>query len=124
MSGGAELGLGGLTGATNIFFSFAVFAIYILYVAKHRKIDELSRRFILAGFFFGIHELTFFLGDPFVYELTKMLFFMVLFYSFLSVVTQNMGLKRELDEQKERNAKLKERAEEIAKSWLAEKMEK
>jgi Ca2+/Na+ antiporter len=115
---------GGLTGATNIFFTFVVFALYILYVVRHRKIDELSRRFILAGFFFGVHELTFFLGDPFVYELTKMLFFMALFYSFLSVVTQNMSLKKELDEQKERNAKLKERAEEISKSWLAEKRQK
>jgi Ca2+/Na+ antiporter len=86
--------------------------------------DELSRRFLLAGFFFAVHELTFFLGDDFVYELTKMLFFVTLFYSLLFVVTQNSNLQKELEDQKARNKKLKEMTEEITQSWLEEKEER
>lgn len=110
-----------IAGALNIVFTIAVFVIYFYYIAAHKSLDELSRRFLLSGFFFVIHELTFFLGDAFVYELTKVLFFISLFYSLLFVVTQNQDLKKELAEQKARNERLKETTEEIAESWLAEK---
>jgi heme exporter protein D len=114
----------GLIRITKIVFTLIVLALYVLYVLRHRRLDELSRRFLLSGFFFGIHELTFFMGDAFIYELTKMLFFISLFYSLLFIVRQNTNLKKELEEQKARNKKLKERTEEIAESWLAEKKDK
>lgn len=112
-----------IIGITNVVFSITVIALLFYYIIGHKTIDELSRRFLLAGFFFGVHELTFFLGDDFIYELTKMLFFLSLFYSLLYVVTQNSDLRKELDEQKARNKKLKELTEEISASWLAEKKE-
>jgi hypothetical protein len=112
-----------IAGITNAVFSLAVFALYFYYILVHKKVDELSRRFLLAGFFFCIHELTFFLGNDFVYELTKMLFFMALFYSLVFVVTKNADLKKELEEQKERNDKLKKSVEEISEAWLLEKTE-
>ncbi len=108
---------------TEIVFTVIVIALYVAYVLKHRKLDELSRRFLFAGFFFGIHELTFFVGDAFIYELTKMLFFITLFYSLAFVVTQNSTLQKELGKQKERNTKLRKITEEITQSWLAEKEE-
>lgn len=115
---------GAIVGITNVAFSLGILAILIYYIVVHRTMDELSRRFLLAGFFFGVHELTFFLGDAFVYELTKMLFFVALFYSLISVVTQNLTLKKELGEQRARNKELKKMAEEISESWLAEKDER
>ena len=114
----------GLIRITEIVFTVIVITVYVVYVLKHRKLDELSRRFLFAGFFFGIHELTFFLENALLYELTKMLFFITLFYSLAFVVTQNLTLQKELDKQKERNTKLRKITEEITQSWLAEKEER
>jgi hypothetical protein len=117
------LAFSSLIGITNTAFTILVVVLYVAYVLRHKTLDELSRRLLFSGFFFAIHELTYFLGNPFVYEMTKMLFFLVLFYSLHFVVTENMALRTELDEQKVRNTKLKELTEEISESWLEEKKE-
>jgi hypothetical protein len=104
------LAFSSLIGITNTAFTILVVVLYV-------------RRLLFSGFFFAIHELTYFLGNPFVYEMTKMLFFLMLFYSLHFVVTENTTLRMELDEQKVRNIKLKELTEEISESWLEEKKE-
>lgn len=111
----------GIIGTMNIGLGLTVLIIMLYYFMTHKTLDELSRRLLLTGFFFGIHELTFFLGDSFVYELTKILFFITLFYSLIFLIRHNAILKERLEEQKVRNKELKGITEEIAQSWLAEK---
>lgn len=101
----------GLIGIANVVLSLIVFAIVLYYLKVRSTLDELSRRFLLAGFFLGVHELTFFLKDDFVYELTKTLFFIALFYSLISVVR----IKEKLKDHEALNAELKKRLEELKK---------
>lgn len=117
------MAFGNLIGITNTVFTILVVVLYVAYVLRHKRLDELSRRLLFSGFFFAIHELTYFLGNAFIYEMTKMLFFILLFYSLHFVVTENMALKKDLEEQRAHNKKLKNLAEEISNSWLAEKKE-
>ncbi len=114
---------GGIVGITNVAWSLIIFAMLLYYLKARATLDELSRRFLFAGFFFGIHELTLFLGDAFVYEMAKILFFITLFYSFISVLRYNSTLQEKLTEQKGFNTKLKKNLEEISQSWLMEKEE-
>jgi len=106
---------GGLIEIANAAFGLVVLAMLLYYLKFHRTLDELSRRFLVAGFFFGIHELTFFLGSTFVYELTKTLFFITLFYSLMFVVRHNSSLNEKLAEQETFNAELKERLKDLKK---------
>jgi hypothetical protein len=102
-------------GITNIGLSLAVLAIAVYYVRTRSKLDEMSGRFLLSGFFLGVHELTFFLGDTFIQELTKTLFFITLFYALLSIVQRNAELEKNLAEQGALNAELKKRLDELKK---------
>jgi glycerol-3-phosphate acyltransferase PlsY len=115
MIGGCAATYGGLIGLTNVGLSIAIFVILIYYFKLRTSLDELSRRFLLAGFFLGVHELTFFLGDDFVYELTKTLFFVALFYSLVYIVRHNVNMKEKLDEQNTFAEELKKRLEEVKK---------
>jgi hypothetical protein len=115
MAGVCTAAYGGLIGLTNLTLSVIVFAILIYYFKVRSKLDELSRRFLLAAFFFGVHELTFFLVDDFIYELTKTLFFIALFYSLLYIVRHNVTLKEKLEEHETLNKELKKRLEELKK---------
>jgi hypothetical protein len=115
MSGGSEAMYEGLVEVTNIGLSLAVLAIAIYYFKARSKLDELSGRFLLAGFFLGIHELTFFLGDPFVQELTKTLFFITLFYALIFIVQQNTALEEDITKHGISNEELKKRLDELKK---------
>ena len=103
----------GLLGITNIGFSLVVLAIVIYYVKARGKLDELSRRFLIAGLFLGVHELTFFLKDDFIYELTKTLFFIALFYSLVYIVRHNTATDKKLEDQESSNSEMKKRMEEL-----------
>lgn len=115
MVGGCAAPYGGLIEIANVSLSLIVLVIALYYFAARKKLDELSRRFLLAGFFFGIHEMTFSLGDPFIQELTKTLFFLTLFYALIFIVQQNSALEKNLSEQEKFNQDLKERLEELKK---------
>ena len=123
MLGGCATEYGGIIGITNVILGLAVVVMLLYYFKLRATLDELSRRFLFAGLFLGIHELTFFLGDTFVYEMVKILFFITLFYSFISVLRYNSTLQEKLTEQKGFNTKLKKNLEEISQSWLMEKEE-
>ena len=123
MEGVCATAYGGLLGITNVGFSLAVLAIVIYYIKARARLDELSRRFLLAGFFLGIHELTFFLKDDFIYELTKTLFFISLFYSLVYIVRHNTTLNTKLKEHEKSNTELKKRLDELKKekTWHYER---
>jgi multisubunit Na+/H+ antiporter MnhB subunit len=105
----------GLIGFTNLALSVIVILLLLYYFRVRSKLDELSGRFLLAGFFLGVHELTFFLGDPFVQELTKTLFFIALFFALLFIVQNNKALEETLTNQGKLNEDLKERLDELKK---------
>ncbi|MBU2560125.1 hypothetical protein KKA03_04440 [archaeon] len=105
----------GLIGATNLVLSVVVILILFYYFRVRSRLDELSGRFLLAGFFLGVHELTFFLGDPFVQELTKTLFFISLFFALLYIVQHNKTLETNITSQNELNEELKKRLDELKK---------
>jgi glycerol-3-phosphate acyltransferase PlsY len=106
---------GGIIGVTNVILSLAVLIMLLYYFKFRATLDELSRRFLFAGLFLGIHELTFFLGDSFIYELTKTLFFITLFYSLIFVVRHNSAIQEKLTEQETFNTELKKRLEDLKK---------
>ena len=115
MLGGFITAYEGLVGITNLALSIVVLAILVYYFRVRSKLDELSGRFLLAGFFLGIHELTFFLGDPFVQELTKTLFFIALFFALIFIVQSNRALEENLTSQDKLNEDLKKRLDELKK---------
>ncbi len=115
MIGGCATEYGGIIGITNVILSLAVLIMLLYYFKLRATMDELSRRFLFAGLFLGIHELTFFLGDNFIYELTKTLFFITLFYSLIFVVRHNSAIQEKLTEQETFNTELKKRLEDLKK---------
>ncbi len=115
MLGGIVTEYEGLVGITNLVLSVVVLAILVYYFRVRSKLDELSGRFLLAAFFLGIHELTFFLGDPFIQELTKTLFFITLFFALLYIVQHNKVLEENLTNQDKLNEDLRKRLEELKK---------
>jgi O-antigen ligase len=108
----------GLVGVTNLVLSIIVLAILMYYFKVRNKLDELSGRFLLAAFFLGVHELTFFLGNPFVQELTKTLFFITLFFALIFIVQHNMALEENLTKQEKLNEDLKKRLDELKKEIM------
>jgi cell division protein FtsL len=115
MAGGYVPAYEGLIGIANISLSILVLAMAAYYFKVRSKLDELSGRFLLAGFFLGVHELTFFLGDLFVQELTKTLFFITLFYALVFIVQQNTSLEENITKQDVFNEELKKRLDELKK---------
>lgn len=108
-------GYEGMVEITNIALSLVVLGIAVYYFKVRNSLDELSGRFLLAGFFLGVHELTFFLGDVFVQELTKTLFFITLFYALVYIVRQNTAMEENLSEQDKFNEELRKRLNELKK---------
>ncbi len=104
-----------IVGIANATISVAVLLILVYYLKFHTRLYELSRRFLFAGLFLGIHQLTFFLNNPLVYELTKTMFFLTLFYSLMFIVRNSEGLELKLLEQEKFNRELKARLDEIKK---------
>lgn len=119
MTGGCTVGYDGLIGVTNVGLSLAVLAMLLYYLKVRNTLDELSRRFLFAGFFLGVHELTFFLKNNLVYELTKTLFFITLFYALVFVIRHNVTLTEKLDEQEKFNQELKNRLDELKEEIVA-----
>lgn len=113
--GGCATTYEGLVGFTNLALSIVVLAILVYYFRVRSRLDELSGRFLLAAFFLGIHELTFFLGDPFIQELTKTLFFITLFFALIFIVQSNRVLEENLTNQDKLNKDLKKRLDELKK---------
>ena len=80
----------------GIFFSAnmgiigVVAVLLVVYIAKGKKMDELTRRLLLVGFFLAVHELSYFLLNELIYELTKTLFFITLFYAFAFVINMHV----------------------------------
>lgn len=104
-----------IVGIANATLSAVVLLMLVYYIKFHNRLYELSRRFLFAGLFLAIHELTFFLNNPLVYELTKTLFFITLFYSLMFIVRNSESLEAALSEQERFNKELKERMDEIKK---------
>lgn len=115
MLGGFTIAYEGLVGFTNLALSIVVLAILVYYLRVRSKLDELSGRFLLAAFFLGIHELTFFLEDPFIQEMTKTLFFITLFFALIFIVQSNRVLEENLTNQDKLNEDIKKRLEELKK---------
>lgn len=115
MVGGCAATYEGIIEITNLALSLVVPAILVYYFRVRSKLDELSGRFLLAAFFLGIHELTFFLGDPFIQELTKTLFFITLFFALIYIVQHNKTMEETLTKQDELNEDLKKRLDELKK---------
>ncbi len=98
--------------AVNVAFALAILLLLAYYVLKHRQLDESSRRFLLVGFFFAINELSFFF-DPLIYELTKIVFFLVLFYAMVSIMTLNVKAHKKIEQQEKDFEEMKIRLERI-----------
>ncbi len=62
-----------------------VLTIHILFTAKKKQ--EWERRILAVVLFFAVDELTFFLNDPFISQLTNMLFVISLLYALMYVFT-------------------------------------
>jgi hypothetical protein len=106
--------------ATNLCFSVVVLVLFVYYLGRHRRLDELSRRLLLMGFFLGVHELTSFLHDPLIYELTKVIFFLTMFYALLYVVSNNVRVTERLEQQMREFDEIKKRLDIIKEEIFPE----
>jgi RsiW-degrading membrane proteinase PrsW (M82 family) len=94
---------------TNIGFTVIVVILCLYYIMRSKRLDELARRLLLVGFFFAVHELSFFLFDTFIYELTKTLFFLTLFYALVYIISVNAQINKRLEKEERISKELKER---------------
>lgn len=101
-----------LVWSINVTFALVILALVAYYMLKRRELDELSRRFLLVGFFFSINELAFFY-DPLIYELTKIIFFLVLFYTMVRIIALNYEMHIKLAQQGQNYEEMKARLERI-----------
>ncbi len=85
------------------------------YYLKHQAImDELSKRLILVGIMFSAHELSYLLHDPLIYQLTDVLFIVVLIYALTYIIEINKSVQeaaKKLEEAKKTNVQLMKRLE-------------
>lgn len=97
----------------KVSFTVVTVAIGAFCLVKIRKLDGLSRRFLLAGFFYSVHELSFFLNDPALFELTKVMFFLIFFYSLVQIISLDEETRKRLEEAKQLNAEMMKRLERL-----------
>lgn len=97
----------------KVSFTVVTVAIGAFCIVKIRKLDGLSRRFLLAGFFYSVHELSFFLNDPALFELTKVMFFLIFFYSLVHIISLDEETRKRLGETERLNAETKKRLERL-----------
>ncbi len=95
--------------AISVGFGATTLVICAYYLMRGRHIDALSRKFILAGFFFAVHQLSVSLADEIIYELTKVAFFIVFFYAIAGIVSTHAETIKKLEEAEQMHAILKER---------------
>lgn len=62
-----------------------ILAITLNIILSARKKQEWERRILVVVLFFAVHELAFFLKDPFISQLTDMLFIISLLYALMYV---------------------------------------
>ncbi|MFQ5887179.1 MAG: hypothetical protein ACE5HY_00610 [Candidatus Hydrothermarchaeales archaeon] len=74
-----------------------VLLLILYYIRVSRLLEEWERRILVAVLFFAVHELSFFLNEAFIYQLTNMLFIIALLYSLAYVFSFERKLK-ELEE--------------------------
>jgi len=97
----------------KVSFTVITVAIGAFCIVKIRKLDGLSRRLLLAGFFYSVHELSFFLNDPALFELTKVMFFLIFFYSLVNIISLDEETRKRLEEAEWLNAETKKRLERL-----------
>lgn len=102
---------GGLVRLINYVLIAGIFALLAYYLLRAKRLDEISRRLLLVGFFFAIHELSFFLDDSLVFELTNTLFFIVMFYALVYIAS----MSKRLEKKEEADAEMLERLEKLRK---------
>ncbi len=92
-----------LQGTFERFITLALIGIILAVVVSAfrsvRRTEEWERRIIILVLFFAIHELTFFLEDAFISQLTNMLFVISLLYALLYVFSFEKKLA-EIEEQR------------------------
>lgn len=84
----------GFVRLVNYVFIAGILILLSFYLLRAKRLDEVSRRLLLVGFFFAVHELSFFLNDPLVFELTNTLFFIVMFYALVYIASMNQRLEK------------------------------
>ncbi|MEE8357996.1 MAG: hypothetical protein V3R82_01100 [Candidatus Hydrothermarchaeales archaeon] len=75
--------------AVNLLFIFVVVALGWYYWVNRLRMEEMSRRLILVGIMFSVHELSFLLHDKVVYQLTEIMLMIALFYALIFVTDVN-----------------------------------
>ncbi len=66
-------------------FTLLILALTINILFTAKKKQEWERRILAVVLFFAVHELAFFLKDPFISQLTDMLFVISLLYALMYV---------------------------------------
>jgi hypothetical membrane protein len=103
----------GLVRLLNYVLIAGIFVLLVYYLLRAKRLDEISRRLLLVGFFFAIHELSFFLNDPMVFELTNTLFFIVMFYALVYIASMNKRLEKKEEADVEMLGRLEKLREEL-----------
>jgi hypothetical membrane protein len=104
---------GGLVRLINYVLIAGIFVLLAYYLLRAKRLDEISRRLLLVGFFFAIHELSFFLNDPLIFELTNTLFFIVMFYALVYIASMSKRLEKKEEADAEMLARLEKLREEL-----------
>lgn len=99
--------------ALNLGLGVIIVILCAYYIARRRRLDALSRRLVLVGLFYAIHEMSFFLFDPVIYELTKTLFFLTLFYALAYIISMNLKIEKGLEEREKFAVEMKKRLERL-----------
>jgi hypothetical protein len=75
----------------TLIFSAIILILYFLKSSK--RLEEWERRIFMVVLFYVVHEISFFLEEPFIYQLTGMLFVVGLVYSLFYVFSFEMKIK-------------------------------
>ncbi|RMF89993.1 MAG: hypothetical protein D6733_05015 [Methanobacteriota archaeon] len=98
-----------LTEFITLFLTVAVLAVIVYSIRGFRLMEEWERRILIVVLFFAIHEMSFFLGEAFIYQLTNMLFVVALLYALAYV----FSFEKKLTEMEEQRKELLSYMEEI-----------
>ena len=100
--------------AVNLLFIFVIVLLGWYYIVNRRRMEEMSRRLILVGIMFSVHELSFLLHDNVLYQLTGIMLMITLFYALIFVTNVNKKVTettQRLEESEIDHAKLMKRLE-------------
>jgi hypothetical protein len=71
----------------------SIVALIIYFLRSYNRFEEWERRILAVILFFAIHELSVFIGDAFITQLTRILFNITLLYTLLYVIIFERKIK-------------------------------